>query len=127
MRSAARRNETSNHTLSIAIKGAAAAGSRDAKVPGTSYNATSIANCRSTPAPAMASCKLGVIRKGNGTATVELETPDGGHRSIYFTQGKATSSDAQAPVRAERRGDVTIVRIGQYEYYEIVDAVIYGG
>lgn len=128
MRSAARRNESSNHTLSVAIKGAAAAtGSADAKVPGTKYNATSVAKCRSTPSPAMGSCALGVVRKGNGTATVEIDTPDGGHRTLYFTQGRATSSDAQAPVRAERRGDITIVRIGQYEYYEIVDAVIYGG
>lgn len=129
MRSAARRNEISNHTLSIAVKGSSTstAQTADAKVAGTKYNATSIARCRSTPSPAMGSCKLGVVRKGNGTATVDLDTPDGGHRTIYFTNGKATSSDADAPLRTERRDDTTIVRVGQYEYYEIVDAVIYGG
>jgi hypothetical protein len=68
-----------------------------------------------------------VIRKGNGNAIVEMQTPDGGQRSITFTGGKATGSDASTPMTATKDVDITTVRIGAAEVYSIPDAFVFGG
>lgn len=46
-----------------------------------------------------------MIRKGGGNAVVEMQTPDGGQRSITFTGGKATGSDANAKLTATKNDD----------------------
>lgn len=132
MRSAARRNEVANYTLVVGVTGRPAAkpsapASTDAKVPGTPYHATTTVPCRSAAGQPMGSCMAGVIRKPGGQATVHLDTPDGGERYIYFTGTKATSSNASAPLRVQRQGDVSIISIGQYERYDIPDMLIVGG
>jgi hypothetical protein len=68
-----------------------------------------------------------VIRKGGGNAVVEMQTPDGGQRSITFTGGKATGSNANAKMTATKDGDITTVRIGAAEVYYIPDAFVFGG
>ena len=67
------------------------------------------------------------MRMSGGEATVELQTPDGGQRHIYFKNGRPTSSDANAPMNSTRQGDVNIIRIGAVEVYEIPDAFVVGG
>jgi hypothetical protein len=126
MRAAARRGETASYNLTVAITGGAKA-STDALVPGTRYNATADVKCVTSVGGKTGACKAGVIRRGNGNATVELKTPDGGQRSITFTNGKATGSDSTNRLTATRAGDDTIVRIGTVEVYTIPDALVFGG
>jgi hypothetical protein len=129
MRNAARRNETASYTLTIAVKGGAAAPrpSRDALVAGTKYNATAAVPCVTSASGKTGSCQAGVIRRRGGDATVELKNPDGGQRRIFFTGGRATGSDAQTSFSTARQGDVQIVRIGSIEVYRIPDALVVGG
>ena len=127
MRASARRGETASYTLTIAITGAAPKASTDALVPGTRYNATADIKCVTAIGGKTGACKAGVIRRGNGNATVEMKTPDGGQRTITFTGGKAPGSDSTAELTATRAGDDTIVRIGTVEVYTIPDAFVFGG
>lgn len=127
MRASARRGETASYALTIAITGAAPKASTDALVPGTKYNATADVSCIVTPGGAPGACKAGVIRKGAGNAVVEMQTPDGGQRSITFTGGKATGSNSTAKLTATKNGDITTVRIGPSEVYYIPDALVFGG
>ena len=126
MRASARRGETASYTLTIGVTGGAKA-STDALVPGTRYNATADISCVTTPGAKPAACKAGVIRKGDGNAVVEMQTPDGGQRSITFTGGNATGSNAATPIKATKAGDITTVRIGAIEVYTIPDAFVFGG
>ncbi len=130
MRNAARRGEVANYTLTIGVTGAAAAAprpSKDALVAGTNYNATAEVPCVTAADAPKGRCKAGVMRMAGGEATVELQTPDGGQRHIYFKDGRPDSSDANAPMQATRQGDVNIIRIGTVEVYEIPDAFVVGG
>ena len=129
MRNAARRNEVANYTITIGVTGAAAAAvpSKDALVAGTNYNATAEVPCVTAADAPKGRCKAGVMRMAGGEATVELKTPDGGQRYIYFKDGRPTGSDANAPMRATREGDTNIIRIGTVEVYEIPDAFVVGG
>lgn len=119
-----------NYTLNIGVAGAAAAAPRpstDARIAGTNYNAAADVTCVTAAGAPRDRCPAGVIRLGMGEATVQLETPDGGQRYIYFKNGRPTGSDPQAPFRATRQGDVNIIRIGRFEVYEIPDAFVLGG
>lgn len=127
MRATGRRGEVANYTLTVGVSGKGAAASTDAKVAGTSYNATASIRCVAEPDKPMAPCTAGVKRTANGSSTVHVTTPDGGSRVITFAGGKAVGSDSQAGTYVERRGDTSIVRIGPVEVYEIPDAFIFGG
>jgi hypothetical protein len=71
-------------------------------------------------------CKAGVVRRP-GSATLHLDTPDGGERTILFRDGRAVSSDSSEPFRVERRDDTSIIQIGAVEIYEVPDALPFGG
>jgi hypothetical protein len=132
MRPAARRGESSNYTLTVGVTGKAlapVAASKDALVPGTSYHASAKVKCvpafESTPRD----CDAFVIRRGfDGTATVDIPG-SAEKRSILFVKGKPVASNAQAmdALSSERRGDVTVVKLGATERYEIPDALVTGG
>ncbi len=134
MRASGRRGEVAAYRLSIAAGGSGSTGNAtapahhngDALVRGTPYHAVATIRCRASAGAGMDSCKAGVIRRP-GSVTVHLDTPDGGERTILFRDGRAVSSDAQAPLRVDRRGDVSIISIGRYELYEIPDALPFGG
>ena len=133
MRSAARRNETANYRLEVAIGGTAPAiqaPSTDAKVPGTGFHATGDLPCAMGGGQPTGSCAFGVKREGQGNGMVEVTKPDGRKRVIFFEKGRATGYDAsqadRSAFKASRQGDLTIVHIGN-ERYEIPDAVINGG
>jgi hypothetical protein len=132
MRNAARRGEVATYRINIGVRGAAASvaaarPSQDALVAGTIYNATAEVPCITAAGAPKGRCKAGVMRRAGGEATVELESPAGDQRRIYFKDGRPTSSDANAPMRATRRGDAYIIRIGPVEVYEIPDALVLGG
>ena len=132
MRSAGRRNETANYTLTVGITGAAAGAARstDAKVAGTPYHATGQVPCAMAAGQPTGSCPFGVVRKGGGSGTVTVTKPDGRTRSIFFAKGNATNYDVNQADRGEfsasKQGDLNVIRIGP-ERYEIPDAVISGG
>jgi hypothetical protein len=132
MRPAARRGESSSYTLTIGVTGKPLApipASKDALVPGTSYNASARIRCVPAFETAPSDCDAFVIRRGfDGTATVDI--PAGAEkRSILFIKGRPVASNAQAMdvLTAEREGDMTIVKLGASERYEIPDALITGG
>jgi len=130
MRNAARRNEVARYTLRIDLRDASAAAMLavgDALVPGTRYHATAEITCATSAGGSPGPCKAGVIRRAGGTTTIELTTPDGGHRHIFFTNGQATGSDAAAGLEVQRQGDLQIIRIGAIEVYRVPDAFVGGG
>jgi hypothetical protein len=132
MRPAARRGESSNYTLTIGASGKALApiaASQDALVPGTSYHASAKVKCVPAFETTPRECDAFVIRRGvDGTATIDIPG-SAGKRSILFVKGKPTASNAQAmdALTSERKGDVTVVKLGTSERYEIPDALVTGG
>ncbi|NHF74737.1 SH3 domain-containing protein [Paracoccus xiamenensis] len=68
-------------------------------------------------------CSFTVTRQGEGNATVTVNWPDGGSRAISFTGGAPAPREG---LRTERRGDLTVINLGN-ERYEIPDAVVNGG
>ena len=131
MRAAARRNESSKYTLSVAVSGTPVpplSAARDAKVAGTAYHATAKVPCTLPYQPDVKSCDAGVVRRGNdGTATFEAIGPTGVQRRILFVQGKPVAADTTDAVTATRQGDVTVVKVGDNERYDIPDAFLNGG
>lgn len=133
MRATGRRGEVASYRLSIDANGTVAhphaprhmAG--DALVSGTPYHAVAPITCRTVMGGPMGTCRAGVIRRSPASATVHLDTPDGGERTILFRDGRAVSSDANAPFRVDRNRDTSIIRIGAVEIYEIPDALPFGG
>lgn len=132
MRSAARRNETADYSLTVGITGSAAAASGsarsgDAKVQGTPYHATGTVPCAMGSAPqGSAQCSFGVIRGKPGNAVVHVTPPGGFKRVLTFVGGKV-SSDAGARVTTSKSDDVWLVVVNDYEHYRIPEAVISGG
>jgi hypothetical protein len=130
-RAAARRNESSKYTLTVAVTGKALpplSAARDAKVAGTTYHATGKVACTLPYQADVKSCDAGVVRRGNdGTATFEAIGSMGGQRRVLFVQGKPVAADTMDPVTATRQGDVTIMKVGDDERYDIPDAFLNGG
>ena len=132
MRSAARRNEVSNYELTVSVTGQPLApipASQDALLPGTPYHASGSITCLPMPYgdTKPQRCEAFVIRRGtDGTATVEIPS-NGIKRRILFLQGKPVASDSSEKMTVTRKGDVTTVKFDSGEYYEIVDAIIFGG
>lgn len=129
-RAAARRKEASKYTLTVSVTGTALPplpAARDAKVAGTAYHATAQVQCVPPYASAPGRCEAGVIRRGtDGTATVDLRG-NGQVRRILFVKGKPVSADAAEAVSATRDGDVTVVKVGTDERYDIPDPLLAGG
>lgn len=89
------------------------------------YNATGDISCATSFSAPMGQCPFGVIRRGDGDATIVVTLPGGGERYIYF-DGDQSSSDGGHTVW-ERRGDLNMIQVGDQERYEIPDAVRFGG
>lgn len=134
MRSAARRNERADFTLTLGITGSASAAATlgappasDAKVPGTPYHATGQVPCSMGSArTGSAQCDFGVIRGKSGNAVVHVTPPGGFKRVLTFAGGKVTANDG-AKVKASKSGDRWLVEVNDYEHYRIPEAVIAGG
>lgn len=131
MRPAARRNETSAYTLMLKVVGVPLApvpASRDAQIPGTPYHASAEVPCVSGSSGMPARCKAFVIRRANNSGTVVVSNPEGQKRQFLFVQGKAVASDQPERLGVQRRGDVSVLTLGEnFERYEIVDALVVGG
>ena len=133
MRSAARRNETADYTLSVGITGSAptsaalgAAPAGDAKVKGTPYHATGQVPCSMGSAPqGSAQCDFGVIRGKPGNAEVHIKPAGGLERVLTFMGNKVTSGKEK--VKASKAGDLWTIDVNDYEHYRIPEAVVSGG
>jgi hypothetical protein len=131
MRSAARRNESANFTLTVGVTGqllAATPAARDALIPGKPFHASAKVACAPPFASGIKECDAFVIRRGfDGTATVEVRWGEGLKRRILFVKGKPVAADATVALSVERRGDVSVVHFGGDERFEIPDALVTGG
>jgi hypothetical protein len=131
MRNAARRNETSNYTLTVGVTGKALpplAASKDALIPGTKFHASAQVACTPPFETKPQQCEAFVIRRGvDGTATVEVRGPNSMLRRILFVGGAPVASDATEPLTHSRDGDRTLVKFGADERYDLPDALIRGG
>lgn len=143
VRPAARRNESANFALTIAITGtaakpAASAGTdRDAdasvRAGSGTFDATGRVPCAQSKGQPMGQCEFGVARgtPGSGVATVMVTRPDGRKRAIFFDKGRPlgadlSQADGDMGFRARKEGDLHLIEAGN-ERYEIPDAVITGG
>jgi hypothetical protein len=130
MRSAARRNETANYTLSVGITGRA-----DAKVAGTPYHATGMVPCSvGTDPKGSVKCSFGVIRSAPGQAEVHLASPGfdvtlhkDQLRILRIAGETVTSPDPKDEVTFEKQGDDWSIGVNDFYYYVIPEAVIDGG
>ena len=135
VRAAARRNESSDYTLTVGVTGKPLAplpASRDALVPGTAFHATAQIACvpylETFREKKARTCEAGVTRRGfDGTATVEIPQEGSVARRILFVKGKPVASDSPSPLTSSRQGDVTTVTFDTGERYEIPDALVSGG
>ena len=133
MRSAARRNESSDYTLTISVTGkplVPVPASQDAVIPGTPYHARAPFTCVANPYAETRpqKCEAFVIRRGfDGTATVEIQQDGIVNRRLLFLKGKPVVSDSSESMAVTRQGDVTTVKFDSGEHYEIVDGLIFGG
>ena len=105
----------------------------DATVAGTNYNATALIPCAGYKGAAAGTCEAGVIRGGSEGTTVEVKLADGTQRIIFFnpdgsflsfSTAEADGTAAMA-ISSERKGDVTIAKIGS-ETYDIPDVLLTG-
>jgi hypothetical protein len=132
MRPAARRGESSDYKLTVGASGKAlapVAAAGDALIPGTPYHASAKIKCVPAFETTPRECEAFVIRRGiDGTATIDIPG-SGEKRSVLFVKGKPVASNAQAmdALGFERKGDVTILKLGTSERYEIPDALVTGG
>jgi len=133
MRSAARRGETANYTLTVGITGAPHAAATnlgkvsasDAKVAGTPYHATGPLPCRlGNDKPIQ--CEFGVIRGKSGNAEVHITPPGGLKRVLTFMGGKVTTNSGEK-VKAVKKGYDWEVEVNDYEHYTVPEAVVSGG
>ncbi len=134
MRSAARRNETADYTLTVGITGSptltqalGSAPATDAKVKGTPYHATGQVPCAMGDAPqGSMQCDFGVIRGKPGNAQIHL-TPPGGFERVLTIIDEKVASNGSAAVKVRKTGDLWLIDVNDFEHYRISDAVIYGG
>jgi len=134
MRSAARRNETANYRLEMIVSGkpqATTTAGQAAAPKAEHYDATGKVPCAQHNSQPMGQCDFGVMRTGNGNATVIITRPDGGKRTIVFVGGRATGADISqadggAAFSAQREGDLNRISVGD-ERHEIPDAAVSGG
>jgi hypothetical protein len=130
MRSAARRNEAAQYTLTVGITGPP-----DAKVERTPYNATGMVPCSvGTDPKGSVQCSFGVIRSGPGAAEIHLAPP--GYdvklhkdklRILKFAGSSVTGSDPNEKVTSEKQADNWSISVNNFYYYIIPEAVINGG
>jgi hypothetical protein len=74
----------------------------------------------------MTECGVKVTRSGPSAADVSVSLPDGGVRVIRFRDGRPEGSDSGGAFRYTREGSLNMIRIGEAERFEILDAVALG-
>jgi hypothetical protein len=135
MRSAARRNETSQYTLAIQLKGTALpplSAKADALIVGTRYHASGKTDCSPPYVIEARECEAWVVRRAkDGTATVELRwktaTQEIGKRRILFVNGKPEAADTALPFTFNRNERGYVIVFDGESRFEIPEPLIFGG
>ncbi|WP_229722031.1 SH3 domain-containing protein [Marinobacterium nitratireducens] len=89
--------------------------------------ASGVVPCSTAAGQPTGSCAFRVSRGENGTASVWITLPTGGERYLDFREGRPVGTDPGLDLSFERSGDLTLIRIGGVERYEIPDALLFGG
>ena len=130
MRSAARRKESSEYTLSVGITGKPlppVSAKIDAVFPGTHYHAKTTVKCEPQYTKTR-ECEALVIRRGfDGTATVEVRWNERGKRRILFVKGVPTASDVPQQMKFTRTERGWEVVFNGDERFEIPEPLVMGG
>ncbi|KPK15329.1 MAG: hypothetical protein AMJ67_15380 [Betaproteobacteria bacterium SG8_41] len=130
MRSAARRKESSDYSLSISITGkplAAVSAKIDALIAGTRYHAKTTVKCEPLYTKTR-ECEALVVRRGfDGTATVELRWDGSGKRRILFLKGTPVAADVPQPMTFTRNDRGWVVTFGGDERFEVPEPLVMGG
>jgi len=130
MRSAARRNEASDFTLSVGVTGAPlkrVSAKADAVLPGTRYHASTMTKCE-PPYSKARDCEAYVVRRGfDGTATVELRWDADRKRRILFVKGEPKAADTPQTMTFTRNERGWSVKFGDDERFEIPEPLVFGG
>jgi hypothetical protein len=130
MRAAARREESSDYTLSVFVTGkplAAVSPKIDAVLPGTRYHAKTAVQCEPQYTTTR-ECEALVIRRGfDGTATIELRWDKDRTRRILFVEGKPVAADVPQAMTFTRDERGWTVVFGGDERFEVPEALVYGG
>jgi hypothetical protein len=134
MRAAARRNATSQYTLTLALSGQALRArdpAQDALVAGTPFHARATIACRQAMDPARATCEAAVIRyQRAGSASVEIRWTEGPvqrMRWLLFVDGRVLGSDATQAPRQDGVADPYRIDVGPDEHYVVPQALVLGG
>lgn len=130
MRSAARRKEAGDYTLSVSIAGTPlppVSSKVDAVIPGTHYHAKTRVKCEPQYTKTR-ECEALVIRRGfDGTATVELRWGESGRRRILFVKGIPRASDVPRQMKFTRNERGWEVVFNDDERFEIPEPLVMGG
>ena len=130
MRSAARRNEASNFTLSVGLTGTSlkpVSAKTDAVLPDTRYHANTTTPCEPAYSK-VRQCEAFVVRRSfDGTATVELRWDADHKRRILFVKGEPKAADTSQPMVFSRNERGWTVKFGDDERFDIPEPLVFGG
>lgn len=95
------------------------------------FDASGQLPCAQDAGQPMAMCDYSVARAGGGYATVVVSKPDGGKRALHFSLGipigaDTSQADGFGKFKAEREGNLHIIRVGD-ERYQVSEAIVVGG
>ncbi len=69
-----------------------------------------------------------MIRRANNSPTVVGTNHEGQKRQFLFVSGKALGSDQPGKLSVQRRGDVSVLSLGEYlKRNQIAEALVVGG
>jgi len=130
MRSAGRRHEISNFSLSVGITGTPlepVPAKTDAVLPGTRYHASATTQCEPLYSKVRA-CEAYVVRRGfDGTATVELRWDGDRKRRILFIKGEPKAADTSLAMTFIRNEHGWRVSFNGEEHFDIPAPLVFGG
>ena len=128
VRAAARRDESSNYTLSIGEALAPIPMLQDAVIPGTPFHAKAKMTCVPFLETKAQGCETFAIRRGSDRmATIEVHGGRYFKRRIPFVKRKPVGLASSDALSFSRKADLNFVSLGAEERYEIPDALIRGG
>lgn len=117
MRNTARQNKTVSFQLYIQIL------DQNTSKGAKKFDATGDLPCSLSVGQPTRQCSFGVVRQGNGTATVTIFGQENKEYMLKFKNGKLISPSG----KTQKRADLSLIELNTHERFEIPDAVIYGG
>lgn len=132
MRNAARRNEIANYRLETIVTGRSKRDNSISRLPenpyqvGNYYNATAYFRCSIGNANHDRQCPGGIVRRGNGNASVVVKYPNGYEVQYDFDRGNVTSTFSDN-LNWGKSGDEWYIGVDRNLFIIIPNAAIYGG